>query len=71
MLILALIVFFLMQNMFFIYTQIKSGLKDNPEGNTWVATGAGVGGAMVVILVIIGVIVLIRYFNQLSVLLFL
>ena len=57
--------------MFFIYTQIKSGLKDNPEGNTWVATGAGVGGAMVVILVIIGVIVLIRYFNQLSVLLFL
>lgn len=60
-----------MQNMFFIYTQIKSGLKDKPEGNTGVATGAGVGGAVIVILVVIGVIVLIRYRNQLSVLLFL
>ena len=55
-----------MQNILFIYTQIQSGLKDKPEGNTWVATGAGVGGAVVVILVVIGVIVLIRYRNQLS-----
>ena len=35
--------------------------KDDPGDNTGLAAGAGIGGAVVVILVIIGVVVFIRY----------
>ena len=43
------------------YAQLTSEARGSPEDNTGLAAGAGVGGAVVVILVIIGVIVFLRY----------
>ena len=43
------------------YAQRTSEARVNPEDKTGLAAGAGVGGTVVVVLVIIGVIVFIRY----------
>ena len=45
----------------FFTAQVASNLEDDPGDNTAIAAGAGIGGAVLVILVIIGVIVFIRY----------
>ena len=45
----------------FFTTQVASNRDDHPGDNTGLAAGAGIGGAVLVILVIIGVIVFIRY----------
>ena len=47
--------------LFLFTTQVTSERKDDPGDNTGLAAGAGVGGAVIVILVIIGVIVFLRY----------
>lgn len=43
------------------YAQRTSEARVNLEDKTGLAAGAGVGGAVVVVLIIIGVIVFIRY----------
>lgn len=45
----------------FVSPQVALKHKDDPGDNTGLAAGAGIGGAVVVILVIIGVVVFIRY----------
>lgn len=45
----------------FFTTQVVSNQEGDPGDNTGLAAGAGVGGAVLVILVIIGVIVFLRY----------
>lgn len=43
------------------YAQRTSETRGSLEDNTGLAVGAGVGGAVIVVLIIIGVIVFIRY----------
>lgn len=45
----------------FFAIQVASNRDDDPGDNTGLAAGAGIGGAVLVILVIIGVIVFLRY----------
>ena len=56
----------LMQTIYFVYSQTTGEQKDSEQknsavDNTVLAAGAGVGGAVIVTLLVIGVIVFIRY----------